>query len=220
MESKDVAVDLWSADGAITWMLAKSNFKSVRWFDISPDMINVAKEKNPHSNIDYTCVDLFWGIPQEDATVDFLVANFGSASEVHPDILSEASRVLKQWWKAVLSFYNNDSITSLWWQPTLNWVEAVLNKDSKILEVPVFYDQGPKVYKIYANPSSESEIRRRCFDLWLHVESIGSFSPAFTLTPSEFYSSQKRVDVLEAYERSHYHTWPYVGFYITVVLSK
>lgn len=220
LDSRDVAIDLWTADGSIAWLLAKSDFKSVKWFDISPDMINIARESNPHDHIDYSCVDLFEWIPEENGTVDFLVANFGSASEVHPDILVEVERVLKHWGKAVLSFYNNESITSLWWQPTLNWVEAVLNKGSKILEVPIFYNHGPKVYKIYANPYSESEIRRKCFNLWLKIESIWSFSPAFTLTPSEFYSSQKRVDVLERYERAHYHTWPYVGFYLTVVVAK
>lgn len=220
LESRDVAIDLWTADGSIAWLLAKSDFKFVTWFDISPDMINIARESNPHDRINYSCVDLFQWIPWENWTVDFLVANFGSASEVHPDILVEVERVLKHWWKAVLSFYNSESITSLWWQPTLNWVEAVLNKDSKILEVPIFHDQWPKVYKIYANPYSETDIRKKCIELWLNIESIWSFSPAFTLTPSEFYSSQKRVDVLETYERSHYHTWPYVGFYITVVLCK
>ena len=220
LDTRDLAVELWTADGSIAWLLAKSDFKSVRWFDISPDMLKIAGESNSHSQIEYVCTDLFEWIPEQDSTVDFLVANFGSASEVHPDVLVETERVLKPWWKAVLSFYNSESITSLWWQPTLNWVEAVLNKDSKILEVPIFYDQWPKVYKIYANPYSESEIRKKCVELWLKIDSMWSFSPAFTLTPSEFYSSQKRVDVLETYERSHYHTWPYVGFYITVVLSK
>lgn len=220
LDSRGTALDLWTADGSVASLLAKSDFQKVRWFDISPDMIKVAQDVNSWPWIDYSCIDLFDGIPQEDGSVDFLTANFGSASEIHPDILTEVNRVLKDWWKAVLSFYNRDSITSLWWQPTLNWVEAVLNKDSKILEVPVFYETWPKVYKIYANPYSESEIRRKCFDLWLSVESMWSFSPAFTLTPSEFYTSKKRVDALEAYERAHYHNWPYVGFYITAVLSK
>lgn len=220
LESRDVAIDLGSADGSIASLLAKSDFGTVRWFDISPDMIEVAKELNQGGSIEYKCVDLFDWIPQDNESVDFLTANFGSASEVHPDILNETNRVLKSGGKAVLSFYNRESITSLWWQPTLNWVEAVLNKDSKVLEVPVFYESGPKVYKIYANPYSESEIRSKCVSLGLDIESIWSFSPAFTLTPWEFYNCPKRVGALESYERSHYHVWPYVGFYISVVIKK
>jgi len=166
LESRDIAIDLWTADGAIASLLADLNFRSVKWIDISPDMINIARVTNHRDQIEYQCLDLFEWVPQGDDTVDFLVANFGSASEVHPDILSETKRVLKSWWKAVLSFYNRESITSSWWQPTLNWVEAVLNRDAWVLEVPIFSNHWAKVYKIYANPYSESEIRIKCAELW------------------------------------------------------
>lgn len=63
------------------------------------------------------------GIPAEDASVDFVVANFGSASEISSDIFPEISRVLTSGGVAYLSFYNNSALSNTWWQPGQTSIE-------------------------------------------------------------------------------------------------
>jgi ubiquinone/menaquinone biosynthesis C-methylase UbiE len=80
-------------------------------------MVRVANQFKTRTSEMYTEIDLTTGIPMSDTSVDFLVSSFGSAGEVHPDIISEVNRVLKPGGKAWLSFYNKDAFAHIWWQP-------------------------------------------------------------------------------------------------------
>jgi len=219
---KWLAIDLWTANWDKAKYLKSLWFKKVIGYDISPDMIEVAKESNMSEWIDFSQVNLFEWIPLENASVDYIVSNFWSASEVHKHIFKEVDRVLKPWWKAYLSFYNQNSITSNWWQPLQGSIWAVLNKESHVLEVPIFWWDGvwAKVYQIYAMPYSLDKINSEVSSLDLHLDSVWSFSPALTLAPSVFFDSKERLNVLKWYEKEHCFKWPYLGFYIMVVVKK
>ena len=218
---KDIAIDLWSANGHIVRELQQIWFKNTIWYDICPEMLKQANAKSTGDNISFQEANLFEGIPHDNQSVDFIVSNFWSASEVNKDIIPEVDRVLRTWGKAVLSFYNSNSITQSWWQPLQNWIEPILNPKSQILEVPILdKDAPPKVYKLYAKPYSLDEIMSKITTSWLNLEKVWSFSPALTMTPPTFYDSKWRKWDLKSYEEQHYYTWPYVWFYINIIVSK
>lgn len=221
VSNKKLALDLWSANGHITEKLQSIWFERIIWYELCPEMIKAAKKKNLGDSIDFIERNIFDGIPQRRDSIDFIVANFWAGSEVHKDIISEVDRVLRPWWKAVLSFYNTHSVTQSWWQPLQNGIEPILNPKSHILEVPIFSKEWlPMVYKIYAQPYSTDDITSKITQSNLDLEKIWSFSPALTLTPPAFFESQSRINKLEKYEKEHYYIWPYIWFYLTVVVSK
>ena len=221
VQNKGIAIDLWSANGTTTKNISDMWFKQVTWYEVCPNMIDVANKKNWWKGVNFENANLFEWIPHENNSVDFLVANFWSASEINKDILPEVDRVLAQWGKAILSFYNADSITESWWQPLQNGIEPILNAKSNILEVPIFREnESPKVYKIYAQPYSVESIISKVTQSSLDLEWVGSFSPWLTMAPPVFFDSKLRIAQLEKYEREHYYKWPYLWFYLTVIVSK
>lgn len=221
VSDKKLALDLWSANWYMTRKLESIWFKEIIWYELCPQMIKEAEKKTSWDNINFIERNLFEGIPQRRESVDFIVANFWAGSEVHKDIIPEVDRVLRPWGKAVLSFYNTHSVNQGWWQPLQNGIEPVLNPKSHILEVPITSKIWlPMVYKIYAQPYSTDDIASKVTQSNLDLERIWSFSPMSTITPPAFFNSKSRIRKLEKYEEGHYYTWPYIWFYLTVVVSK
>lgn len=221
IENKRMAIDLWTADGHIARQIQALGFEKTIGFEQCPEMLRVAKGKSEGADLDFQQANLFEWIPLDKASVDLVVANFWSASEVSKDIIPEVDRVLRSGGKAVLSFYNSNSITQSWWQPLQNAIEPILNPKSGFIEVPFYGEDGSaKVFKIFAKPYSLDEIASRVTQTDLQLEKAWSFSPTLTLTPQTFFDGKDRRKQLERYEKEHYCVWPYVWFYITVVLSK
>ena len=136
LTEKELAIDLWSANWTTTRLLAKKWFTKVIGIDISPDMIKESEKKKQLESEEYKKADLFKWIPEKDESVDLLVSNFWTASQIDID-LKEVNRVLKKWWVAYLSFYNKDFINAKWWQPWQWSLEPIKNPEDDILEVPL-----------------------------------------------------------------------------------
>lgn len=130
-----LALDLGCATGQVTEML-EGRFEVVKAFDVCPHMCEKARERRQWSKgVSFKDTDLSVRIPTDDATVDFLVANFGCASELGQNLLPEVRRVLKPGGKTVLSYYNQDALLNFWFYPWPSTVRARLNRHNDTLEV-------------------------------------------------------------------------------------
>lgn len=140
---------------------------------------------------------------------------------MHPNIISEVWRVLKKWWKAFLSFYNKKAIMNDWWQPWQWSIEAIINPEDDILEVPIInLDWKSWVFKIYARSVSSNDIEHLIEWTWLKSECISSHSSISAMMPPMFFKDKKRVEQIREFEKYHSKQKPYIWFYLTIVLSK
>ena len=90
-----LALDLGCATGQVAEFL-QPTFDRVRGFDISPAMIEHARDRRAWSpGVELEVRDLDDGIPAEDGAVSLAVANFGAASELAADLPRELARVLR-----------------------------------------------------------------------------------------------------------------------------
>lgn len=134
-DGRGLALDLGCASGQVTRYL-EPKFDRVRAFDVSPDMIREAHARQawqPH--VSFEEVDLFGGIPVDDESVSFAIANFGAASEVCPNLASEIKRVLRPGGKALLSFYNRNALMNEWFYPWPATVHTRTNPHNDTVEV-------------------------------------------------------------------------------------
>ena len=222
VKNKWVAIDLGTANGSIVRKLAEQGFEKVYWYDVSPDMIRVANQLKTRTSETYTEVDLSTGIPMAEASVDFLVSSFGSAGEVHLDIIHEVNRVLKPGGKAWLSFYNTDAFAHIWWQPQQTSLEVIYNPIAQILEVPV-YDTNAgkmKVFKIHALSKNITDIESEIRGTWLLIDQVESFPLLATMMPPVFFEDKRNELVAIEHDRAHGKIRPYRGYYLNVLLQK
>lgn len=222
MQNRELAIDLGTANGSVSRELIKRWFKEVHGYDISPAMIQEANRLKTHTGEIYTEYDLNKWIPHDNSSVDLVVASFGSAWEVHADLISEVSRVLKPGGKAWLSFYNKDAFAHVWWQPQQNSLEVVYNPLSQIVEVPIKDSETwkMKVFKIPALSKSirdiEVEIRWR----WLLIDSVESFPLLSTMMPPTFFTEPWMEQIALEHDRAHWKVKPYRWYYLNVLLQK
>lgn len=135
LSGSDLALDLGCATGQITEEL-EGKFSTVRGFDLSSYMCAEARKRRRWKDeVSFEEADLDQGIPADDGTVDFLVANFGCASELGSNLLAEVRRVLKPGGKAVLSYYNIRALLNYWLYPWPSTIRARLNRHNDTLEV-------------------------------------------------------------------------------------
>ncbi len=219
IENKGVAIDLWCANWTTSRLLSNKWFNKVIWFDISPDMLKEAEKSKISDKEVYRKANLFEWIQMGDNSVDLVVSDFWTASQI--DIkLTEIDRVLKKWGKAYLSFYNKDYMNANWWQPWQWSLEPVKNPEDDILEVPLLNKDWNKSYKIYAKSNSIENIKQELEKSNLQLESISSHSLITAMMPPMFFDDENRVEQVKEYEKMHAKQEPYLGFYLTVVLSK
>ncbi|MCH9674541.1 MAG: methyltransferase domain-containing protein, partial [Gammaproteobacteria bacterium] len=133
--SDGLALDLGCATGQITEFL-QGRFSQVRAFDISEHMIAHARERCAwQDSVSFEVCDLDDPIPVADESVNLVVANFGVASELRADLLSEVRRVLKPGGRAFLSYYNRDALVNHWIYPWPATIHSHLNPHNDTLEV-------------------------------------------------------------------------------------
>jgi ubiquinone/menaquinone biosynthesis C-methylase UbiE/chorismate mutase len=218
-EKHDLAIDLGCANGDSTQWLSK-NFKRVIGYDISPEFVAIAKEKNLPS-VEFKEVDLENGIPQDDNSVDLVLANFGSASEVSSNIFAETSRVLKVGGKAFLSFYNEEALANKWWRPWTNAFPIMINPANSTLDV----EYKGTVYTIKAIPATAQSIQRQAEENGLKVSKISGSNHFWDFCPSlffhdEFGAEEKVIQSIAEHENKTEETPPFLGQYLQTILEK
>lgn len=215
-------IDLWTANGYVAKAIAKQGgFEKLFGYDISPDMIAEA-QKEMWEKERYLVHDLTNGIPHEDGSIDFLVASFWSAGEVHPNILKEVSRVLKRWWKAWLSFCNKDAFAHEVWQPQMNTLEIVINPLANIAEVPVWNETTKQfdIFKIPAILKSAREVREEARQYWLSIQEIQSFPLLIATVPPSFFDNDEKTQDAIIRDRALWKAEPFSGYYLNTLLHK
>jgi len=222
MQNREIAIDLGTANGSVSRELIKWWFQKVYGYDVSPAMIKEANKLKTHTWEIYDEYDLSKGIPHDSSSVDLVVASFGSAWEVHPDIISEVSRVLRPGWKAWLSFYNKDAFAHVWWQPQQNSLEVVYNPLAQLVEVPIKDDETwkMKVYKIPALSKSIRDIEIDVRGRWLLIDSVESFPLLSTMMPPTFFTENWMEQIALEHDRAHGKVKPYRWYYLNVLLQK
>lgn len=214
-----VVANLGCANGTQVTELLSSRFERVVGYDISPDMIECAKEKFP--NCEFHIHDLDIGIPLEDNSVDLVIANFGAASEVCKDLWQETSRILRPGGRAYFSFYNQAALVTRWWTPWSNSYRITINPHNDTIMVPITEENGAvQVYWIHGRPVDERDIYTNARAHGFELRRVESSSPLWDDKPREFFKHQSAVQAAMEYERAHAHIAPYLGQYLRVVVKK
>jgi chorismate mutase/ubiquinone/menaquinone biosynthesis C-methylase UbiE len=185
-----LALDLGCATGQMTEVFEKY-FDRVRAFDVSPHMCQWSQQRGRswQSTTSFENTDLEAGIPTDDNSVSLVVANFGVASELGPNLLTEVKRVLKKGGKALLSFYNKDALLNYWFYPWPSTVRARLNRHNDTLEVWV----NESVYTVQATGKTVSDLRYEFRTHGLEVVNGGieSYPTLQAIVPKFFFYSKK-----------------------------
>lgn len=158
IDDKSLAVDLGCATGIITMDLAP-HFKKVIGYDISPDMIRVAKDKvlKGGSNIQFEERDIEAELDLEENSISLAIMNMGTAGDIRniETVIACLKRCLKPKGKFFLSFYNSESLLSkMGFVPWPTQLAASIDPDKNCLEVHYNRD----VYFLYAKPRSMREV--------------------------------------------------------------
>lgn len=135
--SVQVALELSCGTGRVTNHIRKKLQPTARFIasDISPDMLEVAKEKLRNLNIEWQSID-FTQIPFEDESVDLVVCSFGYMfAENKSKAFREALRVLRS---------NGTLLISTWDKLEFNEASNVFRKTVK----NYFGDSLPETYKL------------------------------------------------------------------------
>ena len=189
-----LALDLGCATGQVAEFL-QSRFERVRGFDISPAMIDHARARCDWSRgVELEVRDLDGGIPAEDGTVSFAVANFGAASELAADLPRELARVLRPGGTAVLSWYNRDALVNEWFYPWPATVHSHLNPHNDTLEVW----SGGSVYTIRARAMTVAGARRACESAGLEFRLAGTYPTLQPILPAFVARSPRARSLYEA----------------------
>ncbi|MBI2577821.1 MAG: methyltransferase domain-containing protein [Candidatus Wildermuthbacteria bacterium] len=155
-----LGIDLGCATGRHTAHLAP-HFTRVVGYDISPDMIGVAKQKNVAPNVEFQVQDLEEGIPLPDESVSLVIMSMGTASDIPrtPQLLREIRRVLKRGGRAFLSFYNSKALIYDWgFIPWPVGLAAELDIHKRCLNVLWDKDGMKHIYSVHAEPRAPEEV--------------------------------------------------------------
>lgn len=215
------AVNLGSANGVRVTEVLDSAFARVIGYDLSPAMIAYAQEKYPHH--EFHVHDLSDSIPLPNASVAFVLANWGAASEIYSDIMwNEIARVLIPGGIAYLSFYNKDALVTKWWTPWSSDYTLVINPHNGTIMVPLRDEENHRVNIFWINGISffADEIATSAQTAGLSVVRIESSSPLWDDKPAEFFKHPDAVALAERYEAAHSGVSPFIGQYIRLVVTK
>jgi len=227
MNGRKLGIDLGCANGQATRYL-QPMFEEVRAYDVSPDMISAAKNRQQWSSkVSFHVHDLELGIPAEDNSVSFAIANFGTASELGPNLLSELKRVLCPGGKAQLSFYNADALVNQWFYPWPATIKTRANPWNETVEVwaneTVYVVQG-KSETVHSLKQS-SRANGLHADVWESYPTFGGMLPVvFFEEPmyEGYVESIKRIDshLARSSEKTTKDSKVHQGTYILTELTK
>lgn len=217
--STKVALDLGCATGQISEVLA-TRFDTVKGFDVSPEMIDHAKRRCKwHQGVTFETRDIDEGIPCPDGSVALAVANFGAASELHPDLLDEIHRVLEPGGSAFLSYYNRDALVNHWIYPWPATIHSHLNPYNNTLEVW----SGDSVYTVRAQGESCASVQNRIEQVGMSARICETYPTLQPILPNFIVHSKRARKVFEMGQALDEHlASPDVGngTYIIAIANK
>lgn len=215
----DLALDLGCATGQISEFL-QDRFKRVNAFDICPAMIEQAQQRcRWNDGVKFQQYDLDQDIQLDDQSVSFAVANFGAASELRPDLLSELKRLLKPGGKALLSYYNKEALVNHWIYPWPATIRSHLNPYNDTLEVW----SGGTVYTIRARAETVDSVSSACQALGLGVQICETYPTMQPIFPGFIVHNQRARKAFEIGQQLDAHLAdPEIakGTYIIAIVTK
>jgi ubiquinone/menaquinone biosynthesis C-methylase UbiE/chorismate mutase len=188
-------IDLGCATGRLTFPLAES-FRRAIGFDISHDMLSVARKKipQPQSGDKFLFLkeDLDEGIPRADNTASYVVMNLGTASEVRNigDIVKETLRVLKPGGRYFFSFYNRDALLYKW--ELLPWpvgLAARIDMIQDCLNVRL----GSSTFQVYARAYTVDEVRD-VLSAAGTKPTVVTFPTVSSILPGDLFEGQRAIE--------------------------
>lgn len=223
MLERAVAVDLGCGEGRIAFHLADL-FESVHAFDFSERMIETAnrlKRVRSLSNVRCSVRDLEVELLSdfEDESVDLVVGSFGMGSFFQrPErLVQEISRVLNGDGRALLSFYNSESIVTRFdlpdgWHPSL---AASINPDAAH---SVIVNYGETTHEISANAFTASDIGSLCESTFSEC-TLTTFPTLSSIIPQSAFSSSGSSEICAAVDFRLADSELCLGSYIVAVLG-
>lgn len=201
MNGRKLAIDLGCANGQVTRFL-QAMFEEVHAYDVSPAMISAAHSRQQWtSKVSFSVHDLENGIPEKDNSVSFAIANFGTASELGPNLLPELKRVLRPGGKADLSFYNAEALVNQWFYPWPATVRTRANPWNDTVEVWT----NETVYVVQGKSETIKSLNQSCRanglipDFWETYPTFGG------MLPSVFYEEPMYAGYVESIKRIDEH---------------
>ncbi len=182
LQSNKLAIDLGCATGIMPFEIAHK-FKRVIGYDISPDMINVARSKisTETSHVEFMSADIESGIDLPENSVSLAIMNMGTASDIKniKGVLNNLKKIIEPGGKFFLSFYNTESLLhKIGFVPWPVPLAAHIDTDKKCLEV---HHDG-KIYFLYARPRSVKEVSELLSDF--EIDDIVTFPTLASIIPN------------------------------------
>lgn len=214
-----LALDLGCATGRVAFALGR-HFSRVVGYDISPDMIEVARRKCEDTRADkfrFEAVDLDDGIPQPDGIASLVAMSLGFASDIQllPKVMREVHRVLVPGGTALLSFYNAEALLYQWeFIPWPVGLAAEINRQKHCLDV--HWTDG-KVYSIYARPYTVDQVQE-LMPHGLAITKVTTHPTICSILPDSVCSDERVRDSIKGIDEKLAHE--NMGAYITVLARK
>lgn len=219
LDSDGLALDLGCATGQVSEFLAK-RFRTVVGYDISPAMVEHARNRlDWGENVTFGLQDLDDLIPAESNSVTLAVINFGAASELRPDLLSELHRVLRPGGRAFLSYYNRDALVNHWIYPWPATIHSHLNPHNDTLEVW----SNDRVYTIRARGESCQSVQQNIEASGMEARICETYPTLQPILPNFIVKNPRARTVFEISQALDDHlAGPMVGkgTYIIAVATK
>ena len=191
-----IAIDIGCATGRVAFQ-SSPDFEKVIGYDISPDMIKVAKSKcdiNGASNAEFIETDIENGIPLDNNSVSLAVMNLGTASDIRDirKVLSEIKRVLKEDGRFVLSFYNTGAIFYRNFIPWSVSLTAEIDSVKHFLSV----HRNEKTFNIFARSFTTREVRNLLEKERLTISSVLTHPAVASILPDGFFAEKELKDTI------------------------
>lgn len=214
------ALDLGCGTGRLSIILSPF-FDKVDAFDISQSMLERAiakKEKLNIGNVSFSQFDLNRGIPENDNSTNFIFSSFGLGSFVEDISLfcNEMYRVLADNGKALISFYNRNSIINelgnLGWTPSLS---ATLDSAGTAIKVKV----DGTIHNVFARAFTTSEVENVVKEKF-KIISITTFPTIASLLPDEALINNKLRSICNTFDLILADKKLDIGAYVVALVEK
>ncbi len=214
-----LALDLGCATGRVALSLGHY-FNRVKGYDISPDMIGVARSKCTGTSADkfaFAVADLEEGIPEHDNSASLVVMSMGFASDLQllPKVLRDVQRVLVPGGTAMLSFYNAEALLYQWeFIPWSVGLAAEINRQKHCLDV--HWTDG-KIYSVYARPYTADQVQE-LMPRGLPITKVATHPTICSILPDSLFTDDRVQDSMAAIDGKLADE--NMGAYITVLTRK
>lgn len=201
LPNKNLAIDLGCATGIMSFEIAHK-FKRIIGYDISPDMVRVAKNKlsSQTSHVDFVNADVENGIDLPRNSVSLAIMNMGTAGDVEniKEILESLKKILEPGGRFFLSFYNSESLLQkIGFIPWPVPLAAHMDTEKQCLEVRY----GGKIYFLYAKSRSVKEVQELLSEF--EIENILTFPTLGSILPNIITENEEESSTRKPNEPLH-----------------